>query len=206
MVHRLTARAAIALLVLACSSNLFASEAPSCELKVREGYRFYEISGNSLDQLREQINQKGTKWSDGKVYSALTNWDIHYKYRVTSNNGRYSVRSADTTVEICYYLPRLDADSCTPELASRWKDYLTHLQRHEYGHKDLAVQAASQVNEMFATLPSFGSEEELAAEITKRTEEKFRHLKEIQIDYDRDTRHGETQGAVLLSAGGAGGA
>lgn len=203
MVHRLTARAGIALLVLAFSSNLFASEAPSCELNVREAYRFYEISGNSLDQLREQINLKGTKWNDGKTYSALTNWDIHYKYRVTRNNGRYSVRSADTSVDISYYLPKLNVDSCTPDLAQRWKDYLAHLQRHEYGHKDLAVQTASQVNEMFATLPTFATEEELAAEITKRTEEKFRQLKEIQIDYDRDTRHGETQGAVLLSGGGA---
>ncbi len=203
MVHHFIARAGMLLCFFAFSSTVFASEAPSCELKVREGYRFYDISGNSLNQLREQINQKGTKWNDGKVYSALTNWDIHYKYSVTSNNGRYSVRSADTTVEICYYLPRLDANSCTPELASRWKDYFAHLQRHEYGHKDLAVQTASQLNEMFATLPSFGSEEELAAEITKRTEEKFRHLKEIQIDYDRDTRHGETQGAMLLSSGGA---
>lgn len=203
MVQHFIARAGMLLLFFAFSSTVFASEAPSCELKVREGYRFYDISGNSLNQLREQINQKGTKWNDGKIYSALTNWDIHYKYSVTNNKGRYSVRSADTTVEICYYLPRLDANSCTPELASRWKDYLAHLQRHEYGHKALAVQTASQVNEMFATLPSFGSEEELAAEITKRTEEKFRHLKEIQIDYDRDTRHGETQGAMLLSAGGA---
>lgn len=203
MVHRLTVRAAIVLFVLTCSSNLFASESPSCELKVREGYRFYDISGSTLDQLRKQINQKGTRWNDGKVYSAMTNWDIHYKYRVIRNNGRYSVRSADTTVEIGYFLPRLDVDACTPELATRWKDYLGSLQRHEFGHKDLAVRTASEVNEMFATLPSFGTEEELAAEITRRTEEKFRQLKEIQIEYDRDTRHGETQGAVLLSGRGA---
>ncbi|GFO62909.1 DUF922 domain-containing Zn-dependent protease [Geomonas paludis] len=199
MMHRLIAGAGIALLFLACSAPLFASDTASCELKVREGYRFYDISGKTLDDLIRDIRLNGTKWNDGKVYSAMTNWDIHYKYEVSCQNGRYSVKSAATRVDILYNMPRLNLATCAPELVGTWNEYLTHLQGHEFGHKDLAVKAASEVNEMFGTLPSFGSEEELAAEITRRTEEKFKRLKEIQIEYDHDTRHGETQGAVLLA-------
>ncbi|MBU5635779.1 DUF922 domain-containing Zn-dependent protease [Geomonas sp. Red69] len=200
MMHRLIAGAGIALLFLASSSPLFASDTASCELKVREGYRFYDISGKTLDDLVEQIRVNGTRWNDGKVYSAMTNWDIHFKYDVTCQNGRYSVKSAATRVDILYNMPRLSQATCAPELAGVWSNYLVHLQRHEFGHKDLAVKAASEVNEMFGTLPSFASEEELAAEIGKRTAEKFRMLKEVQIEYDHDTRHGETQGAVLAAA------
>ncbi|QWV93970.1 DUF922 domain-containing Zn-dependent protease [Geomonas oryzisoli] len=199
MMHRFIVGAGISLLYLACSSSLFASDTASCELKVREGYRFYDITGKTLDDLVEQIRVNGTRWNDGKVYSAMTNWDIHFKYDVTCQNGRYSVKSAATRVDIVYNMPRLDLATCAPELAGCWSNYLTHLQRHEFGHKDLAVKTASEVNEMFGTLPSFASEEELAAEISKRTEEKFRKLKETQIEYDHDTRHGETQGAVLLA-------
>ncbi|WP_239028061.1 DUF922 domain-containing protein [Geomonas subterranea] len=197
--HRLIAGAGLALCILASSSPAFASDAASCELKVREGYRFYDISGRSLDDLVEQIRLNGTKWNDGKVYSAMTNWDIHYKYEVTCQNGRYSVKSAATRVDILYNMPRLNLATCAPELAGTWSEYLTHLQRHEFGHKELAVKAASEMNEMFGTLPSFSSEEDLAAEITRRTEEKFHNLKELQIGYDHDTRHGETQGAVLAA-------
>lgn len=200
MLHRLIAGAGAALIFLASSTALFASDNASCELKVREGYRFYDISGRTVDDLIQDIRLNGTKWNDGKVYSAMTNWDIHYKYEVLCQNGRYSVKSAATRVDILYNMPRLNLTSCAPELVGTWSDYLTHLQHHEFGHKDLAVKAASEVNEMFGTLPSFGSEEELAAEIAKRTEDKFRKLKEIQVEYDHDTRHGETQGAVLAVA------
>lgn len=199
MMHRLTAGAGFALLFLACASSLFAFDATSCELKVREGFRFYDISGKNLDDLREQIMLNGTKWTDGKVYSAMTNWDIHYKYEVTRQDGRYSVKSVTTRVEILYQMPRLNQATCPPDLAGIWSNYLTHLQKHEFGHKDLAVKTASEVNEMFVTLPSFSTEEELAAEITRRTGEKFRRLKEIQVEYDHDTRHGETQGAILVA-------
>lgn len=199
MMHRLTVGAGFALLFLACASCVFAFDAASCELKVREGFRFYDISGRNMDDLREQIILNGTKWNDGKVYSAMTNWDIHFKYQVACQDGRYSVKSASTRVDILYQMPRLNQATCPPDLAGVWNDYYSHLQKHEFGHKDLAVKAASEVNEIFATLPSFGSEEELAAEITRLTTEKFQRLKEIQVEYDHDTRHGETQGAILVS-------
>ncbi|MBU5614210.1 DUF922 domain-containing protein [Geomonas azotofigens] len=199
MSHRLIACAGAALLFLTSATALFASDTASCELKVREGYRFYDISGKTVDDLVQEIRHNGTKWNDGKVYSAMTNWDIHYKYEVACQNGRYSVKSAATRVDILYNMPRLNLATCAPDLVGAWSNYVTRLQSHEFGHKDLAVKAASEVNEMFGTLPSFGSEEELAAEIIKRTEEKFKKLKEIQVEYDHDTRHGETQGAVLLA-------
>jgi len=199
MMHPLTAGAGFALLFLTCASSLFAFDATSCELKVREGFRFYDISGKNLDDLKEQIRLNGTKWTDGKVYSAMTNWDIHYKYEVARQDGRYSVKSVATRVDILYHMPRLNQATCTPDLAGIWSNYLTQLQKHEFGHKDLAVKTASEVNEMFVTLPSFSTEEELAAEITRRTGEKFRRLKEIQDQYDHDTRHGETQGAILVA-------
>lgn len=193
----------ITLLLLFCSNSLLAADAaPWCELKVREQYRFYEINGEKLQDLQEQIRLYGTKWTDGKVYSAMTNWDIHYKYDVSCENGRYSVKSVDTSVDIVYHMPRVSSsDKLAPELSTVWNQYLACLQRHEFGHKNLAVQTASELNEIFASLPSFSSERALAAEITRRSEEKFKTLKQSQIDYDHETRHGETQGAILADAG-----
>lgn len=199
MMHRLTAGAGLVLLCLFCASSVFAFDSASCELKVREGFRFYEITGKNLDDLREQIRLNGTKWNDGKVYSAMTNWDIHYKYDVVCQDGRYRVKSATTRVDILYQMPRLNLATSPPDLAAIWNEYSAHLQKHEFGHKDLAVKTASEVNEIFTTLSSFSSEEELAAEITRLTTEKFRRLKEIQIEYDHETRHGETQGALLIA-------
>ena len=74
---------------------------------------------------------------------------------------------------------------------------MEHLKRHEFGHKDIAVKAAAQINEILASLGSFSNQSKLKKEAIRRTEEKFRDMKQVQIQYDQDTRHGETQGAVL---------
>lgn len=189
---------AVALFLLFLSSSVFAADAaPSwCELNVKEKYSYYDVDGTSLPELRRQMQNGGTKWNDGRIYSALTSWDINYSYDVACVNGRYSVKSVTTKVDIVYHLPRMRA--CTdPQLASLWSKYLERLQLHEFGHKDLAIRAASEVNEIFAALPSYGSEEELTLEVMRRTTDKFKELKEIQVEYDHETRHGETQGAVL---------
>ena len=211
MASRFDMVAGIAVIVMLCSSPLFAGDAVpqvstptifnfsdiSCGLKVNERYKFYNIAGKSVDEWRKQMKQNGTKWNDGNVYSALTSWDIDYSYDISNDNGRYSIKSVKTKVDIVYRLPRLIAAGSDPELTTLWNEYLARLQQHEFGHKDLAVKTASEINEIFASLGTFTSKAELKREIDLRTEEKFKRLKEIQIAYDDETKHGVTQGAIL---------
>lgn len=201
MASRLTILAIAVTLVFSCASPLLAAGSPSfvSELNVKERYEYYEIRGKTLDELRLQMRSNGTKWNDGKVYSGVTSWDIKYFYDIGDDACGYGVKSAKTTVEIVYRLPRLAAEVSDPELEAAWNAYMERLQHHEFGHKELAVRTASAINEIFATLPSFGSVDLLSQEISKRTEEKFRQLKETQVLYDDETRHGETQGAILPS-------
>ena len=169
----------------------------SCELRVREKYRFYDIDGSDVGEWRTQMKQNGTKWNDGKVYAALTSWDIRYFYDLSHDDGRCSIKTVKTEVDIVYLLPRRTSSVSGPELTLLWDEYLARLKEHEFGHKDLAVKTAAELNETLASLASFGSEDELELEANRRADEKLRSLKEIQVAYDDETRHGETQGAVL---------
>ena len=169
----------------------------SCELKVKEKYRYYEVDGTDVIQLRKQMKHNGTKWDDGKVYAAVTSWDIRYSYDVSWEDGKCSVKSVKTDVEIVYQLPRRVAVAPDPGLAALWDDYLVRLKEHEFGHKDLAVKTAAEINQVLAALEGFSSRKELDLAADRRTEEKFRNLKKHQVAYDDETRHGETQGAVL---------
>ena len=171
----------------------------SCELKVKERYQYYDVEGADVAELRKKMNQRGTKWNDGKTYAAVTSWDIRYGYDVFYEDGRCSVKSVKTSVEIVYHLPRRISSSPSPELAVRWDSYMTRLKEHEFGHKDIAVKAAAEINQILASLTNFGSESELEQEVNRQTEKKFRRLKEEQVEYDDETRHGETQGAVLTA-------
>lgn len=169
----------------------------SCELKVREKYRFYDIDGANVAELRKQMKKNGTTWNDGKVYAGLTSWDIRYSYDVLSEDGKSWVNSVKTDVDIVYFLPRMVSATPGSELAVLWDDYLTRLKQHEFGHKDIAVKTGTEINEVFASLATFDSHDELEREVKRRTEEKLLRLKEVQVAYDHETRHGETQGAVL---------
>lgn len=199
MHRRLTLLTGITAILILCASPLFAGTrgAPSCELTAKERYTYYEINGKDLDALRKEMNLRGTVGVDGRVYSALTSWDINFAYDIAQDSGGYRVKSANTTVDIEYRLPRVGAACADPELNLMWARYLEHLQQHEFGHKNLALQAASEINELLASLPAFPTADALAAEITRITDEKFKVLKEKQVEYDDETRHGETQGAVL---------
>jgi len=172
----------------------------SCELKVTERYEFYDISGSTIDEWRRQMKQNGTRWNDGKVYAALATWDIRYRYQVSDRDDSYSVKSVKTDVEITYNFPRLVYYGADAELVALWGKYLASLKQHEFGHKDLAVKTAGEINEVLAALDSFSSKSKLHQEAGRQADEKLQRLKSVQVAYDDETRHGETQGAILPSA------
>lgn len=172
--------------------------APSCELTVKEKYEYYDIEGVTIDELRRQMKENGTKWDDGKVYAALTTWDIRYNYDVSSEDGICCVKSAKTSVEIVYHLPRRVASPTEPAyLSDVWDRYLEHLKAHEFGHKALAVKTAGEINETLAALDRFTTKYELAKRAESLISAKLQKLNEVQVQYDHETRHGATQGAVL---------
>jgi predicted secreted Zn-dependent protease len=171
----------------------------SSELKVKEKYQYYDVEGISVAELRSQMKQNGTKWNDGKVYAALTSWDIRYSWDVFYEDGKCFVKSVKTDVEITYALPRRIPMNQDPTFTAMWNDYVVRLKEHEFGHKDIAVKTASEINQEIASLEGFESEWDLEREAKRRAGDKLRQLKTLQVVYDDETRHGETQGAILAS-------
>jgi predicted secreted Zn-dependent protease len=165
--------------------------------KVTEKFNLYEIDGSTPDELRAQMKRNGTTWNDGKVYAALTTWDIRYHYEIKSLNGRYYLDSITTDVDIVFHLPRLVPQKASEQLAASWNDYLTHLKTHEYGHRDIAVGIGEEIYQVLSSLGSAPSRKELDETATKLVRAKFQQLKQAQVDYDQETHHGKLQGAIL---------
>lgn len=181
-------------------SNWFGRSRPeiSCELKVKEKYEFYDIDGASFEELRQQMKKNGTKWGDGKIYAALTTWDIKYHYEYLFKDGICSIRSVNTDVAIVYHLPRVKLSAREPtSLTEGWTKYVQRLKQHEFGHKDLALKTAAEINETLTALDGFKSSADLDLAAKMAVQAKLKHLDEIQVQYDDDTHHGVSQGAVL---------
>jgi len=174
----------------------------SCRLRIDESFEYYDIEGSNISELKQQMRQRGTKWNDGKVYAALTTWDIRYNYEITEKAGIYSVKSVATDISVGFHLPNRIAVAATPELlAGQWDKYMQNLIEHEYGHKDISVKAAAEINQTLASLESFSSKEKLDNEAKRLVAAKFKRLKELHIAYDEETRHGIKQGAILVASG-----
>ena len=171
----------------------------SCELKVKERYEYYDINGATVGDLQKQIKENGTRWNDGKTYAAVTSWDIDYDYDVLRRDDQCSIKSVKTDVSIVYHLPRRISLRSPAELGKTWDNYMAHVKLHEYGHKDIAVKTAGEINEALASLGCFKSKKELEKEAKRLIDEKLKEMKSAQIEYDARTRHGETQGAILAA-------
>lgn len=168
------------------------------KLLVNEKYNFYDIKGQSAAEIRREMKQNGTKWNDGKVYAALTSWDIRYNYDVTYENGKYRIKSASTTIDVVISMPRWKPDQQAPrELIEEWERYYRVLDEHEIGHRDLAVRAAGEINEILAGLGNFNSKAELDREAKRQAQARLKRMKEVQVEYDDHTNHGIKQGAAL---------
>lgn len=179
--------------------------AAQLKAKLKENLDYYDIDGTTASELRAQMKHNGTKWNDGKVYAALTTWDIRYHYDVKAVDGRFVPDNVSTSVDVDIHMPRLAASARTAgPLLAAWKSYETNLKTHEMGHRNIAVAIGEELNERLAALPSCDSKAELDRKAHALVREVFGKLQKEQLAYDDATHHGKLQGAVLQDPAVAG--
>jgi predicted secreted Zn-dependent protease len=167
----------------------------SSEVFISTSRVFYNIAGSTADQLRSQMNQHGYRDDDGNHWDAYTDWYVSWSYTYSQNTEGCSAVDIQVEVDITFIFPIWDMPSnVSQDLATKWDDYVTSLQIHEDGHRDIAVQAACGILEELNSLQSYGycSEFEQAADVT--AEQILNLYREMESDYDQETGHGLSQG------------
>ena len=149
--------------------------------------RYFEVQGNDFDTLLAALNANGG-------FHGKAEWKLSYRYQPKRAGRVCSLQSVSTQLDLSMTLPRwTPPPGASANLHGRWTRYVSALRVHEEGHlqigrdfdtslkKSLAVirarcdQLDGRLKEIFATL---------LAQHQKR-----------DIDYDRDTAQGRTQGA-----------
>ena len=166
--------------------------------KVKTTYEYYDIGGKSAPDIRKKLNHRGIRWTDGKVYDAVTKWHVRWNYRYERVDGRCQITSVTTHVDVVIKMPRWTGQNEADEaLKDRWDNYFRALHGHELGHRNFGIKAAAEIEREISELdPSLDCAELGAAAnaIGHRILDKYRRL---EIAYDRETRHGYTEGAVF---------
>jgi predicted secreted Zn-dependent protease len=160
----------------------------------------YELNGGDANDLARQMGLRGQAAASGP-WSASTRWQFTTGYRYETLGGglcRAQPDSVQVTLDLSFDFPHWSAPAeADPDLVDDWSRFDDALHAHEDGHRQIAVQAATELASALASLPpasSCQSFEEAAQGLT--TSLLDRHARD-QAAYDGRTLHGLTQGAVF---------
>ena len=148
---------------------------------------YYDISGSTENELRDQLDALGPVGYDGYKGDSTTKWYITWHWP-THPDGSCQMDQTAVSYEIKVIFPRWQpTEGVSAQLVARWEQYTAALIEHEKGHVDLVVLNVPKVAEVVKSARCEAANtvgEMVLAEIHKQ-----------EVEYDATTNHGATQGA-----------
>lgn len=157
---------------------------------------YYVVAGSTANQLRQQLNQRGPEWTPGRRFDAITRWYVRWSYQYAIRNNYCQLISNQVRADITITMPRWQMPPhVSKDLVKRWQRYVIALQRHEDGHRDHGIRAAREVAQALQRFPSQTTCEQLEMFVDTTMMQIIEHYSQKDVEYDRVTHHGATQGA-----------
>jgi predicted secreted Zn-dependent protease len=159
----------------------------------RTDVTYYDVHGRTYGELSADMRRLGPK-NNGSSYVGETRSPMAWSWRTETMGARScALRDVRVTVNAQILLPRWtppdDADS---SLVAEWKRFITALELHEAGHKDISAKAGRDLKDQLRGMIGLCSQVGLrASDIARRIIDR---ATEEQKQYDAETRHGLTQG------------
>ena len=161
-----------------------------------ETIEYYDICGNCEGDLYREMKEKGCTWIDGKKYHSLTSWSLKWDYGYKRTGNTCAAESFQPIVTISIRYPRWKKpDRPQAKLEEKWDSFVLNLKMHEEGHRDMVVEAVSDVVFAVMKLPPQTDCDTLDRKIKKICNNRMYQLENESNRYDSRTDHGLKQGA-----------
>ena len=150
---------------------------------------FYEISGATEEELVSQLNELSPTGMDGSRWIAYTRWNYYWNWPGYGSN-TCSLQEAKVTYDVTVTFPHWNPPpEASPELVANWSRFITVLAEHEKVHVDNVNTSYAQVEKAIkeATCDTADAAAHDALDLIQKRDD----------DYDAETSHGATQGAVF---------
>jgi predicted secreted Zn-dependent protease len=196
--------AAVAILLAACTAGRPSDRPPPAlppGIVDHRAERFYEVEGTTRDELIREIRSKGPVSGTRRVWGRHE-WDLRWSYRSAHSSGLCRMTEVRITLESVTTLPRWTTrERADSSLVLAWDAMIEALRVHENGHRDIAYRAAREVQRTLrrTTDPNGSFLGTRANDAARETLERYR---EINRQYDEETRSGQAQGVTLGPPGG----
>ena len=157
---------------------------------------YYDITGRTFDELRTDMRRRGPK-IDGTSFVGEARSPMRWSWRTESAGGSScTIREVTVSVNAQITLPRWKPTAdAEPGLETEWKRFITALEEHEAGHKDISAKAGREITNRIRGLSGLCNQLGTRANDIARTI--VARATEEQKLYDATTRHGLTQGTAF---------
>ncbi|MEM0961445.1 MAG: DUF922 domain-containing protein [Bacteroidota bacterium] len=156
----------------------------------------YAVSGTDEQSILRDMVANGPTADDGRNFFGVTETGFDLLYRSTESNGTCALTDVTVMLEVTITLPEwIPSGPVTPELESDWRQFRQALSDHEDTHREIAEETAVNLHRRLSDLrrPTC---DEVTIEAQRRLAETEVEIELAQTQYDADTGHGLTEGAV----------
>lgn len=175
-----------------------AGAASAQEIDVTERIEFYIVRGKSPEALLREMQAKGpTGIVDlGRRYFAQADSSVSWSYQYENTPAGCAVETAEVGVETTYTYPSWEGrEKASGRLTAYWDHFLGRLETHERGHADISRAAGAEIARSIQATPPQPDCPALEKAIKDVAGAVMKANEKRQRAYDRETNHGETQGA-----------
>ncbi|NJK35047.1 MAG: DUF922 domain-containing Zn-dependent protease [Oscillatoriales cyanobacterium SM2_2_1] len=158
----------------------------------------YPVYGTTISAIRQSMTDNSPIVDRGNRFDGFTRWNINWRYSYSPVDGvcRVNPRDVSVTAKVTFTMPKWqDAKRSSPAVGDRWNRFIRALQRHEDGHRDHGIRASQDIFRALqrVVIPSDCGGMQETANATARAI--IARYNQADLDYDRRTGHGRTQGA-----------
>jgi predicted secreted Zn-dependent protease len=171
---------------------------PLQNTEVFEKTETYKVFGIDEKSIRSYMKDHSPCRQGKEVFDASTTWYVEWFFKWQYANGMYHITEANSNVEIKYIMPQWpDKEKAHTSIQEKWECYFKALSEHEFGHRNIAIEAAKAVNLAIIDIPPGSTSQSLEISANAAANRVLERYRTQEREYDRQTDHGKKTGAVF---------
>jgi len=165
-------------------------------------YKYYEISPRSVYEIKPELRRRSPVHDTGGTFNGHTDWYINWQFQTSRAQlapGQYGcqLQNIKTKVHVVHILPRLSPYVTDPQTIEVFKKFNSALTQHELNHGNNGITAAREIDKSFHSLKPQQNCYSLSRYANNLGNDIVKYFVNKDSEYDRVTRNGETEGAVI---------
>ena len=159
---------------------------------------YYDVVGSTAAEVRRDMDRKGPIDESGQRVDAYTQWRVAWTYAAVPDAQGCVIRSVVPALTATITLPRWSpAPSVPANVLRAWRRYVKALRVHEDGHYAHGVAASREVTALAKSFRMQSDCHTTAQSFKRQATAIIDKWKAADATYDRETRHGQNQGATF---------